>query len=904
MRSDGTDPRRLARGGWPGWSPDSTSIYYHSRLNNTLYSIPIAGRDAEPKRIAACPDPRPSVSRDGQRMAYVEAGLLKVQDLASQAVIAQWPTPPGAGEPVWSPAGNELCVGGSGVWFYRLDRSEPVRVLGGEVAVGSWTGDGTKLVFNLRWPYFEIWNADLDPGASAADALGPGQTLDEHLRQMVASYTRRIEADPQDAYAHAARARYYDYLQEETKAHADMERWRALVSKGPSSEPWRNLRGALDGPFDYQLVFSVGKWEDGIRTLRVALGQKGRHEMKAFEIPMVVMSLLGFCFLSGPGTPAAHAGFIYGEPTNLGPGINSGAGEVAPVISRDGLELYFCRGVDPVFDVWVARRATPDSEWGPAAKAGLPFRSSSYDGMDYIAPDGLTLLMDSDRPGGCGSVDLWVTTRAAVGDDWGTPVNLGATVNSASDDSAANLSPDGLELYLTSNRPGGCGGYDLWVANRATVNDNWGTPVNLGPALNSSTDDVSACISPDGRLLFFTSRRSGGYGSAYGLCDVYVARRATTNDPWGPPMNCGPVVNSPYVDWYVTVSADGSMLYFHSTRPGGSGSFDVWQAPIIPIVDFSGEGKVDATDMALLVANWGKNQPLCDIGPFPWGDGIVDIADLKVLMKAIDGTDLTTNPLPQALEVPRDVILNWTSVPFAQCYDVYFGTLSPFVSAAGRTTPLGVLVSQGQPTAAYDPAGLLEPSRTYYWRVDFVGAGPAPTIYKGPVLSFTTEGVTRPIKSITTTASSSQPKMGPEKTVDGSGLDQSDGHSTGAADMWLSTGAQPSWIQYQFDKVYTLHELWVWNSNQPIEPFIGFGAKTVKIEYSVDGTTWTALTGVPEFARASGQAGYVHNTTVSFGGVSAKYVKLTIEKSWGTTPSVGLSEVRFFCLTDGPATKP
>jgi hypothetical protein len=215
-----------------------------------------------------------------------------------------------------------------------------------------------------------------------------------------------------------------------------------------------------------------------------------------------------------------------------------------------------------------------------------------------------------------------------------------------------------------------------------------------------------------------------------------------------------------------------------------------------------------------------------------------------------------------------------------------------------------VLVGQGQTATTYDPPGLLNFSKTYYWRVDFVISSPAPAIYQGPVLKFTTAALTYPIKNITAKASSMQAGSGPERTVDGSGLDKSDGHSTNASDMWLTQGAAPHWIQYAFDKVYTLHELWVWNSNQLVEPFMGFGAKTVKIEYSTDGTTWTPLANVPEFARASGQPGYKPNTTVSFGGVSAKYVKLTIEKGWGTTPSTGLSEVRFFCIQSAAVPKP
>ncbi len=198
-----------------------------------------------------------------------------------------------------------------------------------------------------------------------------------------------------------------------------------------------------------------------------------------------------------------------------------------------------------------------------------------------------------------------------------------------------------------------------------------------------------------------------------------------------------------------------------------------------------------------------------------------------------------------------------------------------------------MLVSQGQTATTYDPAGLLEFSQTYYWRVDFVGRRPCiPPSTKGRSWSFTTEAYAYPIKNVTATASSCTGRHGAGE----------DGRRLGARqerrafDGWQRTcgsapGAQPNWIQYQFDKVYTLHELWVWNSNQPVEPFIGFGAKTVKIEYSTDGTTWTPLANVPEFARAPGQPGYAANTTVSFGGVTAKYVKLTIEKNWGGTPA-------------------
>ncbi|MCU0916153.1 MAG: discoidin domain-containing protein, partial [Planctomycetes bacterium] len=120
-------------------------------------------------------------------------------------------------------------------------------------------------------------------------------------------------------------------------------------------------------------------------------------------------------------------------------------------------------------------------------------------------------------------------------------------------------------------------------------------------------------------------------------------------------------------------------------------------------------------------------------------------------------------------------------------------------------------------------------------------------------------------------------------------------HGTEPTTMWLSAGVPPNWIQYEFDKVYLLHQLMVWNSNQLIESFLGFGARKVTVETSLDGVTWTAVADGPEFSRAAGAPGYAANTTVKFGGVEAKFVKLTINSNWsGTVPPTGLAEVRFF----------
>ncbi len=155
------------------------------------------------------------------------------------------------------------------------------------------------------------------------------------------------------------------------------------------------------------------------------------------------------------------------------------------------------------------------------------------------------------------------------------------------------------------------------------------------------------------------------------------------------------------------------------------------------------------------------------------------------------------------------------------------------------------------------------------------------------------------IENITATASAANPSMGPENTVNGSGLNELDQHSTTPSDMWLASGAS-IWIQYEFDKGYKLHDMWVWNSNQQIETFIGFGVKEASIETSLDGDTWTVLDPAASFAKATGLAGYTANTVVDMSGVTARYVKITANSAHGTVPQMGLSEVRFHYIPNAP----
>jgi len=243
----------------------------------------------------------------------------------------------------------------------------------------------------------------------------------------------------------------------------------------------------------------------------------------------------------------------------------------------------------------------------------------------YTTLDGLELYGWGPYDGTYGGYDIYVRTRESIDIPFSEceSVNLGPVVNTRDGEALATVSADGLELYFSDydrHRPGGYGEEDLWVTRRATRLSPWEEPENLGPEVNSPLNDSRAHISLDGLLLFFDSRRPGGYGGS----DLYVTRRKTLSDPWEQPVNLGQNVNSASKELNPCISPDGRELYFVRDE-------DIWRSPIDPIVDLDGDGEVDSRDTSILVDHWLQDEQLCDMAPMPWGDGIVDEEDLLVL---------------------------------------------------------------------------------------------------------------------------------------------------------------------------------------------------------------------------------------------------------------------------------
>jgi hypothetical protein len=266
-------------------------------------------------------------------------------------------------------------------------------------------------------------------------------------------------------------------------------------------------------------------------------------------------------------------------PVNLGPIVNSSATEAGSFITKDGLSLYFSSSRPGGFgglDIWVSQRASVHDAWETPQNLGPDINTSGSDTTPTVSLDGHSLYFASDRPGGLGGLDLYVSRRHNKRDDfgWRPPVNLGGGVNSsAAERGPAHFEDDDtgtITLFFSSTRPGGIGAEDIYAS--ALEPDEAFGPAVLVPELSSTSGDSNPAIRRDGLEMFLGSGRPGQLGGM----DIWVSTRPSTSDPWTEPVSLGPKVNSTVLDFRPAISFDGRTLYFHSARDGGFGEYDLY----------------------------------------------------------------------------------------------------------------------------------------------------------------------------------------------------------------------------------------------------------------------------------------------------------------------------------------
>jgi Tol biopolymer transport system component len=307
---------------------------------------------------------------------------------------------------------------------------------------------------------------------------------------------------------------------------------------------------------------------------------------------------------------------LFIDPQNMGPDVNGDFRESGPSLSADGQRMYFASdGADFVSLPRIFFIDRDGAGWTEPLEVPLPPEPEffAFRRGPCISPDGLTLYFTRALVSGIYIAQTRIWKSEFVGGFWSDPVDLGDGVNdpdAGRTTSDPTLTGDGLTMYLSSDRDGGQGRSDLWMTQQ--VGGQWTAPVNLGPTINSEHGESEPSVTPDGQTLFFSSDRPGGQGSS----DIWVSH--LIDDTWTEPKNLGPAFNSIGSEREPEIAPNGAMLYFTGSRAGGLGLSDLWQATsLCALSDCDQDGQVTFADAEMLwIGMAGPQQiapPACDI---------------------------------------------------------------------------------------------------------------------------------------------------------------------------------------------------------------------------------------------------------------------------------------------------
>jgi outer membrane protein OmpA-like peptidoglycan-associated protein len=255
-------------------------------------------------------------------------------------------------------------------------------------------------------------------------------------------------------------------------------------------------------------------------------------------------------------------------PVNLGNMVNSPEHEYFPGITADEQYLIFTRLVNGR-DEEFYRSAKIDGKYQFAENMGYPINTERNEGTVSLSADGQYIFYTAcNRPGAMGSCDLYLSKLD--GNAWSEPINLGAPVNTAAWESQPCLSFDGRVLYFSSNRPGGFGQSDIWYTT--FKNGRWTPPINAGPEINTSGDEQSPHIAKDDQTLYFNSDGHPGMGGV----DLFFTRRGT-DGRWQKPVNLGYPINSEKDETCIVIASNGKDAFIAKEGNDSRGGLDIYQ---------------------------------------------------------------------------------------------------------------------------------------------------------------------------------------------------------------------------------------------------------------------------------------------------------------------------------------
>jgi outer membrane protein OmpA-like peptidoglycan-associated protein/tetratricopeptide (TPR) repeat protein len=266
---------------------------------------------------------------------------------------------------------------------------------------------------------------------------------------------------------------------------------------------------------------------------------------------------------------------------NLGKGVNSGHADYAPAVNKDETVMIFTsrreggtgignvdKDLEYFEDIYISE--FKDGEWQLAQNIGTSINTEYHDASIGLSADGKTLFLYKDENGG----DIYISNQKKDG-TWSKPEPISSNINSSYSENSVSISPDEQTLFFTSDRPGGKGGIDVYMS-KLDKQGKWGKPTNMGAPINTSSDEDGPFIDYDGKTLYFSSRGHEGMGGY----DIFVSEYDSAAKKWSEPVNIGYPINTPDEDIYFVKSGDRRFGYYASVKDGGIGEKDIYKVAI------------------------------------------------------------------------------------------------------------------------------------------------------------------------------------------------------------------------------------------------------------------------------------------------------------------------------------
>jgi len=378
---------------------------------------------------------------------------------------------------------------------------------------------------------------------------------DGQLKEAVPLLDKAIKAD----------GKYADAILSLASVHAEMKDYKTAVEQFEKGR-------ALDTAYFrfYNLPYSInlaglGRFDDALQAINQFLAiptlsdrsrKSGEYRKRTYE----------FALQYAGKNPAGDYVFA---PMNLGDSVNSDKSEYYPSITINDSMFVFTRRGEGFREDFFECTILPDKKYAKSKLINGDINLESSKGAINISQDGEWLIFAGyNFRGGYGDFDLYISYYTPTG--WSDPENLGRNINTESWESSPSLSPDKRALYFSSNRPGGSGGKDLYVSYRLP-NGKWGPAKNMGTSINTAGDELAPFIHADNATLYFTSDGLPGYGNS----DIFLCRKGPNNE-WSLPENLGYPINTIENEGSLFVAADGKTAFYASDRSDTRGGLDLY----------------------------------------------------------------------------------------------------------------------------------------------------------------------------------------------------------------------------------------------------------------------------------------------------------------------------------------